>query len=348
MQLKIKPIALLLSATCSVAGYSTTTIACGKSQKEPAQFEHMEIAQSLQGHTQSIQAACYNSAVPLTYSHHTQQAYAAIPAAAYAQPTYSYLNPIQSGYEIPQTLRLQNEIQFQQSSFQYEDVLKKLQIVLVIDHSGSQGDPDKFPIDGEKTPKIGILGNQWTQWDNTYMVSKYLAESIFEYDADGKVPVVFFSNTVKTEVVSNSNQLFTAFNKYIPDSGTNLLGALQTAFSNYATDPTQNTLFIILTDGAPAHGQEPEIQKLIKNTLTAWDPSGRRLNALFIRIGDNIHAVKYLKRLDKCKEIGENVDTKSDNLVYQMGPKNLILNAIYEHLDDQFPSLNSEPSQSKE
>lgn len=29
-------------------------------------------------------------------------------------------------------------------------------------------------------------------------------------------------------------------------------------------------------------------------------------------------------------------DTKSDNMMYKMGPKNLILNAIHEHLDAQY------------
>ena len=261
---------------------------------------------------------------------------------AVAAPQYSYVSLVPQYYEIPQVVKQQNQADFQEKSLKYENSLKKLNIVLIIDHSGSQGDPDKHPIPGQKTPRKGILGDGWTKWDNTFMVTKYLAESFFEYDADGKVPVIFFDGKIDTIEVKNCNQLYTTFNKYDPRGGTNLLGALQTAFSNYATDPSQDTLFIVITDGEPNSGQQQPIHDLIYSNLTARDPQGLHWNVLFVRVGDDKTAIKFLKFLDNQKRtIGKNVDTKSDDLVYKMGPKALILNAIHEHLDKDYRSMHS-------
>jgi hypothetical protein len=46
-----------------------------------------------------------------------------------------------------------------------------------------------------------------------------------------------------------------------------------------------------------------------------------------------------LNSLDNSKHIGDvvdAVDAKSENMVYKMEPKNLILNAIFEQLDSQY------------
>lgn len=119
------------------------------------------------------------------------------------------------------------------------------------------------------------------------------------------------------------------------NQSTNLLEAMQVAFNDQLMKPDP-LLFLIITDGQPNPGQEKEIKRLIKARLPAVDPTGDRVNILFIRIGDDQGAITFLKNLDDCKSIGDWVDTKSDNAVYQMGPENILMNAIFEHLDGQF------------
>ena len=114
--------------------------------------------------------------------------------------------------------------------------------------------------------------------------------------------------------------------------------AMVLAFDRYAND-LENVLFIVLTDGEPISGQHDRIKQLIQQRLTRSDPKGNRLNMLFIRFGDDQGAIRFLRDLDDCQEISQTVDTKSDNAMYQMGPKNLILNAIHEHLDAQYAHI---------
>ena len=81
--------------------------------------------------------------------------------------------------------------------------------------------------------------------------------------------------------------------------------------------------------------------------VTRQDPGGDRLNVLFIRIGDDPGAIDFLQDLDDCARIGDNVDTKSDNEAFVLGPRCLVLNAIFEHLegdmDKYVPALPTLP-----
>ena len=242
-----------------------------------------------------------------------------------------------STYEVPESTKDVHEEQFYNDSCRYESALSKLQIVFVVDKSGSQGAPDAHP-QGLSTGK-GMLGDTWTQWDNTFYAAKYLAESVFEYDADGKVPLVFFGYNAEDKVVENAGQMLVAFKKNKPTrETTNLLDALQLGFNKYSkpSSPDEKILFIVLTDGCPNPGQPAQVKSLIQRHIQANHFSGDQFNILFLRIGDDPGAVAFLQDLDDCKDIGDWVDTKSDNMMYQMGPKNLILNAIYEHLDSKY------------
>ena len=112
-----------------------------------------------------------------------------------------------------------------------------------------------------------------------------------------------------------------------------MFAALEMAFNR---DLSHRILFIVLTDGEADNDQKPLIKRLIELRLTHHDLAGDRLNVLFVRIGDDFKARMFLRDLDDCREIGQSVDTKTDNLIYEMGPRNMILNAIHEHLDDRF------------
>ena len=237
-------------------------------------------------------------------------------------------------YEVSEEKKDQHEEQFYEKSYQHEDALKNLQLVLIVDKSGSQQAADTHP--SADTPSTGMIeGRGWTQWDNTFYAAKYLAESIFEYDADGKVPLIFFGHQANHKEVKSIGEMLVNFKKNKPtNETTNLQAALELAFKNYSTPTKQGekTLFLVLTDGSPNSGQEEWIKKLIGKNIK----KDEGLNILFVRIGDDPGATQFLQSLDDDPTIGEVVDTKSDNMMHKMGPKNLILNAIFEHLDSQY------------
>ncbi|KAG2392446.1 hypothetical protein C9374_012698 [Naegleria lovaniensis] len=241
------------------------------------------------------------------------------------------------GYEIPSSMQNRHQEQFYQHSYQYEDALQGLQLVLIVDKSGSMATLDEDAT-GQGRQKGMVQTNQWTRYDNVFQVAKYLAESVFEYDANGSVPIFFFDDQVVEYQATNIGQMLVSFRNHRPGGSTNLLDALKMAFDRHLNNH-ENILFIVFTDGSPNSGQEPKILDLIYNRVVKSDPTGNRVNVLFIRHGDDSGAIEFLRHLDDCKKVGENVDTKSDNAIFAMGPKNVILNAIYEHLDAQFKHI---------
>ena len=185
----------------------------------------------------------------------------------------------------------------------------------------------------------GILGKGWMRWDNCIQTVMYLSEALLEYDKDRSLPLIFFGYHAVELVATNKDEFFAVVKEHAPtQETTNMLEALTLAFDRHVNEE-ENVLFVVLTDGAPNAGQEPEIKRLIFDRLTKADHEGKRLNSLFLRFGDDPAAINFLKDMDDCEEIGDNVDTKSDNAMYAMGPKNLIVNAIHEHLDAEYAHI---------
>lgn len=213
--------------------------------------------------------------------------------------------------------------------------VERVQLVLIVDHSGSMYAKDQCPTMRGRTPPA------WTRWKNCIQCAGYIAESLFARSSHPHIPLYLFSSLVQHTMVSNRNQLVDKLHRLTPSGTTNLLGALQLAFSTELPKyrPDHGILFIVMTDGEPNPGQERAIQTLIAQKLPPLDPSGDRLNVLFIRFGDDPTAVRFLRSLDDCAQIGAWVDTKSDDAVYAMGPDNLIANAIYEHMDQHYQHI---------
>lgn len=269
-----------------------------------------------------------------------------------APPAYEEEDP----YEVPASVKAKHEEIFKAKEdllpSKPEDILKNLQIVLVIDKSGSQVRHDDYPLTlkpGQPAPKSSIFPekNDWLRWDSTFLVANYLAESLFTYDKDGKIPVIFFGNDVQVETASDPGELESLFTKHKPQREmTEMFKGLDRAIEMNITakekknEKLDNTLFIVITDGEPnaesgtREEQEGQIKGLIYRTLTRRDPKGDQFNVLFIRVGDDKKAREFLEAMDDHKEIRGNVDTKSDNDVHKFGAKNIILNAIFEHIKE--------------
>ena len=169
-------------------------------------------------------------------------------------------------------------------------------------------------------------------------MSWYIADTMLRYDKDGVIPLYMFGHQVSTHATHNREEFFNVLHTHTPtNQSTNLLEALSRAFDDHLHSPDR-MLFLVITDGQPNTGQEGEIKRLLSARLPPVDPTGDRVNLLFIRIGDDPGAIRFLQDLDDCKAVGSWVDTKSDNAIYQMGPENVIVNAFFEHLDSQIQS----------
>lgn len=255
------------------------------------------------------------------------------PSPSFKQALVNFINKCfaeqEPNYEVPLDFQRQKTAEFlmehsDRPENQIKALLDDLQLVLIIDHSGSMKTRDVNPH----------TNRQCTRWENIIMVASYLVATMLHYDVDGMIPTYFFSDKSRRTTIKTSDQLIDELKNIHPDGGTNLLDVLDIAFVNHVKK-NEKTLFIVLTDGQPDPGQEYNIKKLIEQVFPAQDPSGDRLNILFIRVGDDPKAKEFLEDLDNCREIGKWVDTKSDNDVYDYGAENILTNAIYEHLEGQ-------------
>jgi len=213
--------------------------------------------------------------------------------------------------------------------------LYDLQLIFLCDISGSMAEKD---VDPEGRSTRGMLGPHWTRYDNMVKLLKTMVGELFSFDKDGKIPCYFFNDKVHSMVFDDPTKLVATARTYRPGGTTNLAGALKQAAKDNLDDK-QNFLFIIFTDGVP--NSQSDVEKFIKKKIYKKDPKGDRINLLFVRFGDDEGAIRFLEDMDDHPTFGDNVDTKSDNAAYFLGPKLLVLNGIYEHLE-KMPKYASE------
>lgn len=219
----------------------------------------------------------------------------------------------------------------------------KTQMVFVIDISGSMAVADEHPQG--KAGEKGLLEAPWSRFDSAYAFVRYTARTIAEFDADGHIPVYFFGSDVKKVDVKvkdakgsiTTAELLKAFRDHKPGGSTNLLGALNQAFSEQisALKADERILFVCVTDGIPDSSPQ-SIHDAIKAGLTDKDAGGDRLNILFVQAGKDEPAKAFLKGMDDAADIGNNVDRKSTKAAWEHGPKLMIANAFDEKLDGTF------------
>ena len=272
-------------------------------------------------------------------------------------------------YELPQETKEIYEEQFERGTDEAFEAVDELQVVLVVDYSGSNMVRDEHPIDPSKVRgmltvkkeelsprlpeqhKISMSGDYWRRWDSVFFIAKNMYDAMKEIDDDGEIPCYFFGNTVHKEVINSKFKMLRAFKdkKVSPTNleQTDLYAALKQAIWDHkdAIDSNKKVLFVVLTDGQPftsymgKEAQERGIEQLIYNELSTKDPNGERLNVFFVRVGDDKGAKEFLARIDDLDEdkagpaVGKNVDTKSDNWVHKHGPKVSLANAITEEYE---------------
>jgi hypothetical protein len=209
-----------------------------------------------------------------------------------------------------------------------ESTLHDLQLVFLVDISRSMAERD---VDPEGKSTRGMLGPFWTRYDSMIKLLKNMIGEMFNYDKDGSIPVYFFNKKVYKETFTDPNRLVATARTYRPKGTTRLGHALRRAARDNI-DANSNTLFIVFTDGAPDN--LAEVESFLSNKIHKADPDGQRLNVLFVRFGEDEGAIQFLQDLDDHSVFGGNVDTKSANAAFFLGPKLLILNGIYEHLEN--------------
>lgn len=235
----------------------------------------------------------------------------------------------ESQYERFATTKLRQEAHFVESGLDAkESVLYNLQLVFLIDISGSM---EEIDVDPEGIGKDGLLGRKWTRYDNMVKIMKAMTADLLQFDKDRKLPCYFFNDAVERVEMTDPNLLIASARTRKPGGGTALHLALKEACSRELND-IDNTLLIVFTDGVP---NEPgAVEALIKGEIHRRDPKGDRINILFVRFGDDPGAVQWLEDQDNHTIYGGSVDVKSDNACYLLGPKLLVLNAIYEQLEN--------------
>ncbi len=234
--------------------------------------------------------------------------------------------------------------------FLQDNFLEGLQLVLILDSSKSMREQDADASGlGRAASGLGrVQKGSWTRWDNACEIVSFLAETIFAVDDDNEVPVVVFGKEkYKRHVLKNMDQLQKLLDVTSPaktetfEHGS-LAKALERAFHADTWNRADRTLFVVFTDGRFDDKERLCIKNVIRGTVCESDPEGERHKILMVRHGDDSGAIQFLTDLDNCRETGNNVDHKSDNAVFALGPKNLLMNAFLEHMDHEVKAFEFE------
>lgn len=234
-----------------------------------------------------------------------------------------------SQFERRQETILMQETNFVRSGMDSrESVLYNLQLIFLVDISGSMEETD---VDPDGVGKDGMLGRgKWTRFDNMVKLLKAMTTDLLQFDRDGRLPCYFFNDAVKRVEFTDPNMLVAQIRTMRPGGTT----AMHLAFrqSLEELNDLDNFLYIVFTDGVP--DDSDAVSQFIEKEIYARDRGGDRINILFVRFGDDPEAMRYLQSQDDHPIYGGNVDTKSDNAAYVMGPRLLVLNAIYEEIEN--------------
>jgi Mg-chelatase subunit ChlD len=169
--------------------------------------------------------------------------------------------------------------QFSSTAETGEDVLKKLDWILLADHSGSMGEPS-----------LRMKGKTRLQEVQEDCIS--VARVAQKYDDDG-ITLVHFATGVTIKDNVTADNVTQMFHEIAPRGSTNLADALKAAVDK-AKASTKETVVFVYTDGAP--NDAVMATRVIEE---AGRSLGRpRIGFVFIQVGTDPEATQFLKHLD--------------------------------------------------
>ena len=190
-----------------------------------------------------------------------------------------------------------NESLFNERLFKHENqkmnidlnVLSEFDFTVVVDASGSM----KEPISSE---------SNISRWDFMQESLMGFVIDIEKLDSDGIDLVIFNGVSItKAENVTSKN-IKATLSAVNPRSSTPLAEALKTAFNMTLRNNKKSCVFVF-TDGAP--DDRTKVEEVIKEAASIQE-SDDSLTLLFIQVGDDVNATKFLKYLD------DNISSKFD------------------------------------
>lgn len=160
-----------------------------------------------------------------------------------------------------------------------EDDLKKLDWIVVIDHSGSTGEPS-----------LRLKGR--TRFDEMHESCLAVARQAERYDDDG-ITVITFSGRTKVFDGVTGDKVKNVFAEIHPGGGTNLGAAIREVMAKKRAS-TKDVIAIIYTDGEA--DSETDVIAALND---AGKEFGRpKIAFVIVQIGEDAGAKKFLDRLD--------------------------------------------------
>lgn len=167
-----------------------------------------------------------------------------------------------------------------------------------------------------------------TRWQEMHELAFGIASAVSQYDADGIDVVPFGAGAPQLIEGVNPQKLNEIFSQRSPGGSTPLDKALTEIVAKQARTG-KNTVAIVFTDGAP--DSQPAVEKVIVDAANGAEKD-EALTFLFVQIGDDAGATKFLQHLDDDLQ-GKGakfdiVDTLKSEEAETMSPLQLINHAI--------------------
>lgn len=160
-----------------------------------------------------------------------------------------------------------------------EAELKALDLIVVIDHSGSMGDPS-----------LRLAGK--TKFEENQEDVVAVAREMGKYDADG-LTIIAFSSAVRTYDGVTADKVGQVFTETSPRGTTNLTDAIK-AVSEKAKASSKEVVAVIYTDGSP---NDPS--GAMHAIATLGTEMGRpKIGLVFVQVGADPGAAAFLSKLD--------------------------------------------------
>jgi Mg-chelatase subunit ChlD len=159
--------------------------------------------------------------------------------------------------------------------------LSEYDFVVVIDKSGSMGEPNK-------------LGSSVTRWDAVQESAMTFIRDVEKFDSDGLGLVLFSGAGVASHDGVTSDKIREIFATNSPRGSTPLAEALTAALA-LAGKSDKKDFIVVFTDGVP--DDRAAAAKVIADASHKQETDDA-LTILFIQVGSDASATAYLKSLD--------------------------------------------------